>query len=187
MARTPWNDTISIQRSLDAGAMGLVIPMVNNKKDAEFAIDNTIFGPDGSRSFGGSRLESFIDGGNYLKWCEDNLTIVVQIETVEAVEKIDEISSVPGITACYIGPADLALSMGSKDLMKDMAPGTKHDEAMVHVVESCKKNGVAAGCFAFNAEDTNYRLSEGFQFINCGADSMHMLQASNAAFASLKI
>jgi 4-hydroxy-2-oxoheptanedioate aldolase len=185
-ARTPWNDTISIQRTLDAGAMGLVIPMVNNKKDAEFAVDNTIFGPKGSRSFGGSRLEDYVDGGDYLKWCEDNLVIVVQIETVEAVEKIDEIASVPGITACYIGPADLMLSMGYTDF-KDMAPGSKHDEAMVHVAESCKKIGVASGCFGFDAENTNYRISEGFQFVNCGADSDHMLAASNAAFGELNI
>ena len=181
LARVPWNETIWIQRTLDAGAMGLVIPMVNNKKDAEFAVDNTVFSPKGSRSFGGSRLTSYLDGGDYLKWCEDNLAIIVQIETVEAVEKIDEIASVPGITACYVGPMDLMLSMG----VKDMAPGSKHDEAMLRVVKGCKDNGVASGCYCFNAENTNYRISQGFQFVNCAGDIGLMQAGSNAAFSEI--
>ncbi len=131
-------------------------------------------------------LSSYLEGDDYLKWCEDNLVIVVQIETVEAVEKIDEIASVPGITACYIGPVDLMLSMGYTDF-KDMAPGSEHDKAMVHVAEACKKHGVASGCFGMGVENTNYRISQGFQFINCGADSGHMVQASTAAFGELKI
>ncbi len=190
MARVPWNETIWIQRTLDAGAMGLVIPMVNNKKDAEFAVDNTIVSPKGSRSFGGSRLASYIgsgDAADYIKWCEKNLAIIVQIETVEAVEKIDEIASVPGITACYVGPVDLMLSMGLKDMQKDMAPGSKHDQAMQHVVEVCKRKKVAPGCFCFNAEHTNYRIKQGFTFVNCGADAGHMGAGSAAAFGALKL
>jgi 2-keto-3-deoxy-L-rhamnonate aldolase RhmA len=105
----------------------------------------------------------------------------------EAVEKIDEIASVPGITACYIGPVDLALSMGSKDMMKDMAPGTKHDKAMKHVVGLCKSKGVAAGCFCFNAEHTNFRIDQGFTFVNCLADDGLMIDASQAAFNALKL
>ena len=183
MARVPWNETIWIQRTLDAGAMGLVIPMVNNKKDAEFAVANTVFAPNGLRSFGGSRLMQYLEGGDYYKWCEDNLTVVVQIETMEAVENIDEIASVPGVSCCYIGPMDLMLSMGETE----RGPGTKHEEAMLHVLTECKKKGVPAGLFCFNAEDVNLRVEQGFQFINCSSDGGHMGAGARADFNALKL
>ena len=182
-ARTPWNDTIWIQRSLDAGAMGLVIPMVNNKKDAEFAVANTVFAAEGSRSFGGSRLAPYLDGGDYYKWCKDNLVIVVQIETVEAVENIEEIASVPGVDCCYIGPMDLMLSLGETK----QGPGTKHEAAMLRVLDGCKKQGVPAGLYCFNADAVNLRMEQGFQFINCSSDDGHMAAGAKADFAKLKL
>ena len=182
IARVPWNETIWIQRTLDAGAMGLVIPMVNNKADAEFAVANTVFAPNGLRSFGGSRLIPYLEGGDYYKWCEENLVVVVQIETVEAVEKIDEIASVPGVDCCYIGPMDLMLSMGETK----QGPGTKHDEAMLHVLDVCKKKGVAAGLYCFDAESTQTRIDQGWQFVNCSADVGHLVSASKADFDKLK-
>ncbi len=183
VARVPWNETIWIQRTLDAGAMGLVIPMVNNKEDAEFAVSNTVVSPNGIRSFGGSRLIPYIEGGDYLKWCKENIVVIVQIETVEAVEKIDEIASVPGVDCCYIGPMDLMLSMGEKE----QGPGTKHEEAMMRVLGACKNKGVAAGLFCFDAKSVQKRIDQGWQFINCSSDGGHLAAASKADFDSLKL
>jgi 2-keto-3-deoxy-L-rhamnonate aldolase RhmA len=182
MARVPWKDTIWIQRTLDAGAMGLVIPMVNNKEDALFAIENTLYATRGIRSFGGIRLAKYLEDGDYGKWCDENLAIVVQIETVQAVENLEEILTIPGITACYIGPYDLMLSMG----VKEKGPGTEHDKMMLHVLDTCKKKGVPAGLWCANPEEVSLRISQGFQFINCSGDERMMIEASQAAFAAIE-
>lgn len=173
LARVPWNDTIWIQRALDAGAMGLVVPMVSNIEEAEHAVGNTVYAPHGNRSFGSSRLEPYLEVG-YAAWCEENLAIIVQIETVEAVENLEEIVKVPGIRCCYVGPSDLLRSMDETS----MAPGSAHDEAMQHIASVCRANGMPAGCWANDAADVNRRLAQGFLFMNCGSDKSHALASA---------
>ena len=124
MARVPWNDTVWIQRTLDAGALGLVVPMVNSPAEAKKAVDNMRYATKGLRSWGGSRVSPYIDGGNYREWTEENLAIIVMIETVQAVEQAEAILSVDGVVGCFIGPADLALSIGGQgDRPRDRARG----------------------------------------------------------------
>jgi 4-hydroxy-2-oxoheptanedioate aldolase len=84
----------------------------------------------GQRSFGGSRVASYIDG-DYRKWTDENLAVIVMIETAQAVENAAAILSVDGVVGCFIGPNDLALSMGIDP--GDIGPGTEHEEAMLRV------------------------------------------------------
>jgi 4-hydroxy-2-oxoheptanedioate aldolase len=98
MARVPWNDTIWIQRTLDAGALGLVVPMVNSPEEAKKAVANMKYATKGLRSWGGSRVAPYIDGADYRTWTEENLAIIVMIETVQAVEQAEAILSVEGIS-----------------------------------------------------------------------------------------
>ena len=84
MARVPWNDTIWIQRTLDAGALGLVVPMVNTAEDAKRVVGNMKYAIKGQRSFGGSRVSRYIDG-DYRTWTEENLAIITMIETAQIV------------------------------------------------------------------------------------------------------
>ncbi len=173
MARVPWNDTVWMQRTLDAGAMGLVVPMVNTAEEAKRAVANTRYSTRGRRSWGGSRVTRYIDS-DYYTWTEKNLVILVMIETAQAVENAEAILSVDGVDGCYIGPADLALSMG---LGLDN-PGPDHEAAMLEVLKAAKKVGKAAGKHCGSSEDVSLRISQGFQFLALASDAGLMAKAA---------
>ena len=86
MARVPWNDTVWIQRTLDAGALGLVVPMVNSAEDAKAVVSNMKYATRGQRSFGGSRVAPYIEG-EYRTWADENLAVIVMIETISSCRK----------------------------------------------------------------------------------------------------
>ena len=177
-ARVPWNDTIWIQRTLDAGAMGVLVPMVNTRQDAEFAVSNTRYAPAGMRSFGGSRLAAYTSR-DYRLWAEDNLAVAVQIETAEAVQNLSEIVSVPGIDACYIGTSDLMLSLGLGEM------GTEHEKVVQQVLATCRAAGMPCGAWCNTGAEVARRIAEGFQFLNCGSDGGHMRAGAAADFAAI--
>jgi 4-hydroxy-2-oxoheptanedioate aldolase len=178
--RVPWNETIWIQRALDAGAMGVLVPMVGTRGDAEFAVSNTRYAPAGIRSNGGSRLSAYT-GRDYSRWVEDNLAVMVQIETAEAVENLAEIVTVPGLDACYIGPLDLMLSLG----LTEMGPDTEHENVVLQVLETCRGAGMPCGIWCNTGEEVARRIAQGFQFNNCGSDSGHMSFGARAQFAAI--
>jgi 2-keto-3-deoxy-L-rhamnonate aldolase RhmA len=180
MARIPWNDTIWIQRTLDAGAMGLVVPMVNTVADAKKVVSNMKYSTRGIRSWGGSRVAPYIEG-NYRTWADEHLAIIVMIETVEAVENAEAIMSVDGVVGCFIGPADLALSMGGAET----GPGTEHEAAMLEVLAACKKTGKAAGKHCFHGEEVTMRIGQGFQFLALSSDGGFLRQAAQAQYSAV--
>lgn len=182
MARVPWNDTIWIQRTLDAGAMGLVVPMVNTADDAKTVVSNMRYATRGQRSFGGSRISSYVDG-DYRTWADENLAVIVMIETAQAVENVDEIMAVDGVVGCFIGPNDLALSMGITQ--KETGPGTKHEAAMMRVLESCKKNGKAAGKHCFTGAEVTMRIKQGFQFLALASDGAFVAKAAREEYTAI--
>jgi 4-hydroxy-2-oxoheptanedioate aldolase len=181
MARVPWNDIIWIQRTLDAGALGLVVPMVNTVDDAKAVISNMKYSTKGQRSFGGSRVAPYIDA-DYRDWADEHLTIIVMIETVQAVENAEAILSIEEINGCFIGPNDLALSMG---LTAKEIGGAAHEAAMMEVLAACKKTGKAAGKHCFNAAELSERIAQGFQFLALMSDGALMMNAARAAFNSI--
>lgn len=182
MARVPWNDIVWIQRTLDAGAMGLVVPMVNTREDALHVVSNMKYATLGQRSFGGSRVAQYIDG-DYRAWADEHLAIIVMIETIQAVENAEEIMSVDGVVGCFIGPNDLALSMGVT--MKDTGPGTEHEEAMMRVLAACQKTGKAAGKHCYNAAEVSQRIAQGFQFLALSSDAGIMAKAAREEFNAI--
>ena len=183
MARVPWNDTIWIQRTLDAGALGLVVPMVNTADEARAAVANTRYATAGQRSWGGSRVAPYI-GGDYRRWADENLALIVMIETIGAVERADEILSVDGVVGCLVGPNDLALSMGLE--MSDVGPGTAHEDAIMEVLAACRRTGKAAGKHCFDAMEATRRIDEGFQFLPILGDAAFMVAAARAAFETVE-
>lgn len=113
VARIPMNDPVWIRRSLDAGARGLIIPMVNTAQQAEFAISNAKYPPRGNRGFGYYRANMHgMDFDNYINTANDEIAIIVQIEHKEAIANLKDILNVDGIDAVFIGPLDLSGSMG---------------------------------------------------------------------------
>jgi 4-hydroxy-2-oxoheptanedioate aldolase len=182
MARVPWNDTVWIQRTLDAGALGLVVPMVNSAADASAVVGNMKYATRGQRSFGGSRVAPYIDG-EYRTWADEQLAVIVMIETIQAVENADAILGTEGVVGCFIGPNDLALSMGLTQ--KDMGPGTQHEAAMMEVLAAAKRTGKAAGKHCFSTAEINVRIGQGFQFLALLSDAAFMAKAALEEFGSI--
>jgi len=181
MARVPWNNTVWIQRTLDAGAMGLVVPMVNSPAEAKKAVDNMRYATKGLRSWGGSRVSPYIDGGNYREWTEENLAIIVMIETAQAVEQAEAILSVDGVVGCFIGPADLALSLEAKET----GPGTEHEAAIQETLRAAKAVGVAAGKHCGSGAEVSMRIAQGFQFLALSSDAGLLGKAAREEFGAI--
>ena len=182
MARVPWNDTVWIQRTLDAGALGLVVPMVNTAEDAKNVVSNMKYATKGQRSFGGSRVASYIDG-DYRTWTDENLAIIVMIETAQAVENAEAILAVEGVVGCFIGPNDLALSMGIDP--SKIGPGTEHEAAMLQVLAAAKTTGKAAGKHCYNAAELSERIAQGFQFLALSSDAGLLGKAAGQAYGAI--
>ena len=180
MARVPWNNTIWIQRTLDAGALGLVVPMVNTAEDAKNVVSNMKYSTKGQRSWGGSRVARYIDG-DYRTWTDENLAIMVMIETVQAVENAEAILSVEGVVGCFIGPSDLALSME----VTETGPGTEHEAAIQEVLKIAKKVGKAPGKHCGSGAEVTERIAQGFQFLALSSDAGLMAKAARAEFGAI--
>jgi 4-hydroxy-2-oxoheptanedioate aldolase len=182
MARVPWNDTVWIQRTLDAGALGLVVPMVNSVEDARSVVSNMRYATKGQRSFGSSRVSSYING-DYRTWADEHLAVIVMIETIQAVEQAEAILAVEGVVGCFIAPNDLALSMGLTQ--KDTGPGTEHEAAMLHVLDAAKKTGKAAGKHCFSAAEVTTRIGQGFQYLALVSDGLFLTKGAQAEFSAI--
>ncbi len=169
IVRVPWNEPGIIGKMLDAGAQGIVVPMVNTAEAARAVVSACLYAPDGTRSHGpllaGMRTERYQPEAN------QRLAPIPMIETVEALRNLDEILAVPGVTAIYVGPADLSLSLG-------LAPGNNDgqepfDEALATIVAACRRTGVVPGIHATGAL-AGRRLEQGFRMITIAGDMLAM-------------
>jgi 4-hydroxy-2-oxoheptanedioate aldolase len=175
--RIPWNSPENFKRALDAGAWGIVVPMVNSKEEAEQAVEATRYYPLGSRSVGGGRhaLSWDTSGAEYYRNANEQVLLVCQIEHIKGVENADEILSVPGVDACFIGPNDLAASMGlglGVALESDIPEVV---EAIEHIRVTCIKHGVAPGIHTSGSQGMNLRLSQGFLFNALASELRYMV------------
>ena len=178
MCRVPWNDPTEIKRVLDAGSYGVVIPMVNSPAEAEAAVRACKYPPEGIRSAGGGRWRYWA-GPDYLEHANEEILVVIQIEHIEAVNNVREILSVPGVDACFIGPNDLAWSMGLQFATGEARK--PHAEAIQEVLRGAKDVGVPAGIHARSPEEVVERIEQGFQFIACVNEASFMLNGAEAA------
>jgi 4-hydroxy-2-oxoheptanedioate aldolase len=179
IVRVPWNDPALIKRALDAGAYGLVIPMVNNKEEAIKAVQASRYPPIGLRSYGGPRARLY-GGDDYFEHSNEEIALVVQIEHIDAVNNIDEILTVDSIDAFFIGPNDLAASMNIKLGLDN--PDPRHVEAIRKVVAAGKKHGVPGGILVGNPEATNQRIAQGFKLVAVSSDEGFLRSAASAAY-----
>ena len=180
LARVPSNRHDHIKRVLDNGAMGVVVPMVNSRAEAEAAVSAVLYPPAGTRSVGGSlhALNFGATAAEYLARANEEILVVLQCEHIDAVRQAESIFSVPGIDAIFVGPNDLAASMRGPDGRPPSAEATA--EAMRHILATCRKCGVAAGVHTFSAEEARARIEEGWQFLAVGSELRMMLDGSGA-------
>jgi 4-hydroxy-2-oxoheptanedioate aldolase len=187
MVRIPWNTGENIKRVLDAGAWGIVVPMVNSRAEAELAVEASRYPPKGGRSVGGSQtgLRFGTTGAEYLKHADDEVLVVLQIEHIKGVEAADEILSVPGVDACFIGPNDLAASMGIGVGVPLENDHPQLVEAIQHIREACGRNGVAPGIHTSGSKGVNQRIAEGFQFLAMASELRYLLSSLNDEIGAL--
>ena len=176
LCRIPDNDPVWIKRILDAGAMGIVVPMVCTAEEAANAVSYAKYPPAGVRSAGGGRWRYWA-GDDYPKHADDEILVVVMIEHIQAVANVEEILAVPGVDACFIGPNDLAWSMGL-----GKGPGASdpsHAQAVARVLAAAKKAGVPAGIHCRSVEEVPMRAEQGFQFLACTSDHFMLFNAAS--------
>lgn len=185
LARVPSNRHDHIKRVLDNGAMGVVVPMVNSREEAEAAVSACLYPPYGTRSVGGSvhALNFNTSAVDYFGHANEELLVVLQCEHIQAVENADKIFSVPGIDAIFVGPNDLAASMRGKDNKPPSAEATA--EANKHILATCKKYKVAAGYHCTSAEEVRHRIEEGWQFLAVASELKMMLNGAGAIVQGL--
>lgn len=171
LARVPWNEPAYIMKILDAGAYGIICPMINTRADAELLVGAAKYAPRGFRSFGPVRA-SLYGGADYAQRANDTLLVIPMIETAEAVKNIDDILSVPGIDAVYVGPSDLSLTLGcTPKLDQTEAPVV---EAQKVIAAACKRHGVVAGIHCGTAAYALTMIADGYQFVTLASDSRFM-------------
>ena len=180
--RVPWNEPGIIGKVLDAGAMGVVIPMVNTPAEAEAAVAACRYAPQGSRSFGPIRAGR-LHGPDYASRANAEIACIPMIETAQAIGNLDAILDVEGIDAVYIGPADLSISLG-------LPPGTDNDaasfnEALDAVLAGCKSRGIAAGIHS-DPGVAPKRLAQGFQMVTVTSDSQAAASGARAALRTVR-
>ena len=177
MVRIPWNTPENFKRVLDAGAWGVVVPMVNSREEAERAVRAARYYPDGNRSVGGGRhaLSWDASGAEYFRAANEQVLVVLQIEHIDGVNNADEILSVPGVDACFIGPNDLAASMGLGLGVPLESDHPELVEAIMHIRDTCRKHGVATGIHTSGAEGVNFRIGQGFQFCAMASELRYMV------------
>jgi 4-hydroxy-2-oxoheptanedioate aldolase len=177
IARPPWNEPGIIMKLLDAGALGILCPMVNNRADAEALVASCFYAPKGGRSVGPTRA-LMVYGGNYMKEANEAVTTLAMIETQEAFENADEIASTPGLSGLYIGPSDLAQSLGHP---VEVDPTS---EAMLAAIDrirdAAKGAGKKAGMHCMMPDYARQMVQRGFDFVTLGND-MRMLTAELGA------
>jgi len=160
--RVPWNEPSIIMKVLDAGAYGVIVPMVSNRAEAERAVSACRYPPAGIRSNGPNRA-LYYGGADYQKNADREMLCIAMIETAEGIARMDEIVSTPGLDAVYIGPTDLALSLGLPPVMDNDDP--KHVATVNKVLETCRKHKVAAAMHTTSARYTQRYIDQGFQMI----------------------
>ena len=166
VVRVPSNEPAIIGKMLDAGAMGVIVPMVNSAAEAEAAVAACRYAPLGSRSFGPARV-GLREGPGYFQRANAEVAVIPMIETVEALESMDEIVAAKGVDAVYVGPADLSISLG-------LPPGENDDDetfvqALKKILSSCDDNAVVAGIHA-SAARAPLRLEQGFRMVTMSMD-----------------
>ena len=171
LVRVPWNDFVVIKRVLDAGAHGVLIPYVNTKAAAEAAVRACKYPPEGIRGIAGSvRAARFNQNSleNYFNRANDEILVVTQVETAEAVANLDEILEVPGLDGIFIGPMDLSTSMGHLGKM-----GHPDVQSAIATVEAkALKANKILGTVSANWDQAKQLYDRGYQMITLMADGV---------------
>jgi 4-hydroxy-2-oxoheptanedioate aldolase len=169
--RVPWLDSGIVMKMLDAGAYAIICPMINTRAEAELLVAATHYAPRGTRSFGPIRALLY-GGADYAQKADDTIVVFAMIETKLALDNLEDILSVEGLDAVYVGPSDLSLALGCTPGVDDVDPPVA--EAIDHILASAKHHGVVAGIHNGTPKAALKRIAQGFQFVTVSSDARLM-------------
>ncbi|MEW1952840.1 aldolase/citrate lyase family protein [Terrabacter sp. NPDC080008] len=183
MVRVGGNEPFLIGQALDAGAAGIIVPLVNTAEDAARAVSYAKYGPEGIRSYGPMRSQLRI-GPNP---ADANAATVVlaMIETPQGLENVEAIAATPGIDGLYIGPSDLRLAVGGAT-STDPAVDDAFEAAVERILAAAEAAGIAAGFHTPSGEVAAERLGQGFTLATVSSDLVHLEQAASAHFRAAR-
>ncbi len=172
IVRPPWNDMVMIKRALDAGAQTLLLPFVQDADEARRAVAYTRYPPEGVRGVAGTHRGSrYGTVPDYLKRASEEICVIVQIETLPALGKLEEIAAVPGIDSIFIGPSDLSASMGH---LADVAnPAVQ--EQLKAAAKACRRVGKPSGIIGPTPDMVARFIDYGYSWIAIGSDMGFMV------------
>ncbi|HXG54547.1 MAG TPA: aldolase/citrate lyase family protein [Vicinamibacterales bacterium] len=184
LVRLAWNDPVQCKAVLDSGAAGVIVPMINTKADAELAVKSAKYPPMGFRGIGLARAQGYgQDFDEYVRRANSDTLLVVQIEHIDAVNNIEDILSVSGIDATFVGPYDLSMSMG-------LAGQLSHPDvvaARARVQKATVDRGLVAGIHLVHPDQAGASLpayiAEGYRFIALGTDILFLGDSCRALHA----
>ncbi len=183
IVRVPWNEPSVIMRVLDAGAYGIICPMINTREDAERFVGACRYPPDGYRSNGAYR-GALYGGADYLEHANEEILTFAMIETREGVANLAEIAATPGLDAVYIGPTDLAFSHGHPP---------KHDnfegpvaDLIAQIRETAHAAGIRAGVHATRTDYSARMIADGFDLVTPTSDVRMLTGAAPEVLGALK-
>ena len=171
IVRVPWLDPAYIMKSLDAGAEGIICPMINNKQEAEQFVSYMKYPPLGNRSFGPTR-QNIVNGTDYFKNANKNVLCIAMIETDEAMKNLSEIISTDGLDAVYIGPADLTLGTTQGRLLPGM---DREEDEMIEriktILSEAKKMDKKACLHCVKTSYAIKAIKWGFDLVTLNSDT----------------
>ncbi|MCU4651813.1 aldolase/citrate lyase family protein [Roseibacterium sp. SDUM158016] len=180
MVRVPSLDPAQIMHLLDAGAYGVICPMISTPEEAAALVSACRYPPHGSRSFGPSRGLLY-GGADYVAHSNETVMAIPMIETAQAVERIDEILDVEGIDLLYLGPNDMAFAIEGHVRF----PRPASEIAMARVLERAQAKGVPVGIFCADAKEAALRLEQGYALVTPGNDFAHLTRSISGAVRDL--
>lgn len=171
VVRVEANNPTAIGKALDAGAVGIIVPLVNTAEDAAAAVRAAKYPPHGDRSYGPMR--SALRVGPVPAEADAATLVFAMIETPDGLENVEEITAVPGLDGVYVGPSDLALAVGAR-FPGDPDVADVFDAALVRVAAAAEAAGVAAGIHNATGELAAQRLASGYTFATVASDLTHL-------------
>ena len=183
VVRVPWLEPGIVMKVLDAGAYGVIAPMVNTREEAQKLVAWTHYAPRGTRSFGPVRAAIY-GGADYASQANDTVVAFAMIETAQALDNLDAILSVEGLDAIYIGPSDLSLALGCRPVFDDVDPPVA--QAMAHIVDRARAHGVQAGVHNGRPDVAQARIAQGFRFVTVSSDARILAAGAQGLLSAMR-
>jgi 4-hydroxy-2-oxoheptanedioate aldolase len=184
LARVPSNEPGIIGKVMDAGAYGVICPMVNTAEQARAFISSCKYPPVGTRSNGPVRAGIYGPSTGYQQTANDEVLCIPMIETVEALNNLDAILAVPGIDAVYVGPSDLSFSLGLPPRMDQEEPRVL--QAYQRILDATSKRNIPAGVHCMEPAYAKRMIAMGYRLVTVGWDSLYLGAGARAAVAAMR-